>query len=81
MHAIFVIAHFYPVLAIPASLAAVQLAIHFKRQKKRSPMAFFFMGALFMLLTSGAWIFFRGDLHSQQWAKILVESFTIPHQN
>jgi len=76
MHFIYVFAHFYPVLAIPAALGAVQLALHFKRKKKRPPMVFLFMVALFCVLTSATWMFFRGDLHAQRWAKIAVESFS-----
>ena len=76
MHFLFVIAHFYPALAIPAALGAIQLAIHFKRQKKRPPMVFLFMVALFCILSSGGWIFFRGDRNSEKWAKFAVESFS-----
>ena len=81
MYAIYFIAYFNPLLALPAVLAALQFAIHFKRQKKRSPTVFFVMLALFLVLTSAAWIFFRGDLHSQKWAKILVESFHLRLQH
>jgi hypothetical protein len=76
MHFVYVFAHFFPVLAIPAALGAIQLAIHFKRRKQRQPMVFLFLVALCCMLASAAWIFFRGDLHAQRWAKIAVESFS-----
>jgi 4-hydroxybenzoate polyprenyltransferase len=76
IHFIYVIAHLYPVAAIPAALGAVQLAFHFKRQKRRPPMVFLFMFALFCVLTTAVWIFFRGDLHAQHWVKMVVESFS-----
>jgi len=77
MHLVYVIAHFFPVVAIPVALGAIQLGIHFKRRKQRPPMVFLFTVALFCFLTSGAWIFFRGDRYAQRWVKNVVESFSL----
>ncbi|NDD91619.1 hypothetical protein EBZ37_05995 [bacterium] len=74
----YIFMHFYPWLAIPAALAGIQLAIHFKRQKKRVPLALVSLLAVFMASSAGGWFFFRGDLHARQWAKNTLEFFGIP---
>ena len=81
MHFLFVFAHFYPVLAIPAALGALQVAIHFKRRNRRTPMALLFVAAAFCILTSLGWVIFRGDLHSEAWARGFLEILSGPNRS
>ncbi|MEN9723065.1 MAG: hypothetical protein RJB38_1051 [Pseudomonadota bacterium] len=59
IHLMAVVSHYYPVVAIPVALASIQLAVHFKRQKRHSPMFFFLIFSVTMLVTAGGWIYSR----------------------
>jgi len=70
MHLIFLAARILPYWAIPIALVCGQLAIHFTR--RQSKVAYLWWGTVAgLFLTSGFWIFFRGDLHSDDWLRWL----------
>ena len=81
MHSVFVFVHFYPVLAIPAALGALQVAIHFKRKNQRTPMVLLLLAAAFCVLTSVGWMIFRGDLHSEAWIRALIGVLSGPQHS
>jgi len=74
MHWIFVLAHFLPFWAIPLAGALVQLAVHFRR--RGSVLQWYFgVLAVGLVVASGAWIYFRGDRHSERWLKTFIEVY------
>lgn len=70
MRVIFLLFRTYPLWGVTLALVFMQLAVFFTR--RRSKTRFFFWGAsIFLLLGVVAWIFFRGDLHSDTWVRTL----------
>jgi hypothetical protein len=76
MRAVYVLIQYYPAFAIPAAFAFLQLAFHFKRQRRHQSMLINMGFALCMLSSAAGWVIFRGDLHSTRWAKNVVETFS-----
>ena len=72
MHTIYVMAHYYPLWAIPAAMGMIQIAMHFRRRENRAQYYFLFF-ALCFVLSSAAWVYFRGHANSQSWVKAVLE--------
>ena len=75
---VYIFFHFFPWLAIPATLGGVQLALHFKRQKKTFPLVIVSFVTLILFSVAASWFIFRGDLYARMWAKNTLEFFGIP---
>ena len=73
MHTIYVMAHYYPLWAIPAAMGMVQFALHFRRRENRAQYYFLFF-ALCFVVSSVAWFYYRGHVHSQSWVKWVLDS-------
>jgi hypothetical protein len=72
MHSIFTLARFYPFWALPLALVLAELGRHFRR--KNSPLyGPFWAIAGFLVVGTVAWIFFRGDVNSDQWIKTVSD--------
>lgn len=64
----------YPYWAIPVALVFGQIGIHFRR--RQSLYFAFWFGISFGLIVVGAgWVFFRGDLHSDQWLRWVLGDY------
>lgn len=68
MHMLFLLMRYYPFIGGALGFAFMQIAI-FLRRKVRKTQWFYWGGAVFWFLTVALWIFFRGDIHSDQWIK------------
>lgn len=71
MHLFYLAARTYPYWAVPVAIVFGQLGIHFMRRD--SVLRFLFFGiAAGLVVGAFAWIFFRGDLHSDVWVRTLL---------
>lgn len=68
MHQVFFLARIYPYWALPLCLVLGQLTGLCRRRRYR---ARYLLGIalVVLLLSCGAWIYFRGDLHSDDWVR------------
>jgi hypothetical protein len=75
MHLIFTFARIFPALAIPSVAIFIELGIYYRR--KASKMQYYMFGfagtTVFLVLM---WLFFRGDVHSDQWIRTVNEAFS-----
>jgi hypothetical protein len=63
-------------VAIPAAILWFELGVAFRR--KGRGIRFVFWGLTFSSgLLAAVWIYFRGDLYSDDWVRILLGSFGI----
>jgi hypothetical protein len=62
------ILHYFPFVAIPLAIIAMDLAVHFKKREQRS---WILLGSLavFLMATSATWLVFRGDREAIHWAR------------
>lgn len=68
MHLVYLLVRTYPYWAVPIAIVFGQLAIHYMRQL--NPIRFlFWMITAALVFLAFAWIFFRGDLHSDEWVR------------
>jgi len=61
---------FYPFIGLALMLGLIEIGRHFRRLRD-SRQWLFFLPAGFVFVTIMIWIFFRGDIHSDQWLKSL----------
>jgi hypothetical protein len=69
MSAYFAILRYFPYWAIPLVLVACETALFARRKGRRSLMISCLLFAVFTLAAVGAWFYFRGDLHSNDWIR------------
>lgn len=75
MYVIFAFARFVPLWATPVALVLIQIGIFFSRRKEKK-LAISFFGTAFMIIVgAGLWIYFRGDLHSDEWVKRVLMQY------
>ncbi len=68
MHHVYFFMRIYPYWALPLALVMGQLGLHFRRRKFRMQYSFWAM-IVFLVVTSVAWIAYRGDTQSEQWVR------------
>lgn len=70
MHQIFFLARIFPYWALPLCLVLGQLAALSRRRRYRSryPLA---LAMALLIASCAAWIFFRGDLYSDDWVRAI----------
>jgi hypothetical protein len=72
MHSVYFLIRIYPYWVIPFCILFGQLGIHFRRRHR--PVQWFYWGMVVCcLLSSGAWIYLRGDLNSDKWVRTVLE--------
>ena len=70
-HFLFLLMRLLPFWSFPSALISFQLALHFRR--KLSPWyRLLALVALALLSMLGAWIYYRGDLHSDAWVRTIL---------
>lgn len=68
MYIIFALARYFPFWGLVVALIFWELGRYFRRYGLGLQYSCFFM-ALVFLGAVGAWIYFRGDIHSDQWVR------------
>jgi len=68
MQTLITLVHYFPIWAIPLALASAQFALHFMRRRKPTQYFFWFIAGT-LILSSLAWIAFRGDVNGATWVR------------
>lgn len=66
MHLIYTVMRFFPWWALPMAFVIGELGVFFRRRASRAQFACFGVAGM-LVLCALAWIFLRGDLHSDRW--------------
>jgi hypothetical protein len=74
MHHVFFLARIYPYWAIPLAAVFGQVGLYNRRRNFRMQYSFWSMAAI-LVLTSIAWIGFRGDYNADQWVRFVQNAF------
>lgn len=74
MHLLFLAARIYPFWAVPMVWISAQLAIYFYRRPSRLTYLFWLLVLGFMS-SIGGWLYYRGDLHSDDWIRMFISLF------
>jgi hypothetical protein len=72
MHLLFLLARIYPFVAFSLAFVMWHLALFFFRRRNRLHMIFS-SSVVGLVISGGVWIYFRGDLHSDEWVRFLLE--------
>jgi len=73
MHIFYLIGHIYPFFAIPVIVIFAELGIFFKRRVSKFQY-FFWVWIVTLSMGIVGWVVFRGDIHSDQWVRYVIES-------
>lgn len=69
MHLLFAIVRYFPLWALPIGFLSFELGIALKRRGYRASGVLLLVNCVALVALSGAWIFFRGDRHSDEWVR------------
>ena len=67
---LFAIFRYYPLIMVPSAVLMAELAWYMKRKGSRS-YKYYFAFSVVLVISSGVWIYFRGDLYADKWLKQL----------
>jgi hypothetical protein len=71
MHVVFTIFRYWPILALPLIFAFFQIGVHFLR-KGNNGRYWCWGGMSVLALSIFIWLIFRGDLNSDEWARMFL---------
>jgi hypothetical protein len=72
MHLIYAAVRFFPWWALPAAFVLGELGIYLRRKRSRTQ-RFCWAAVSVLVALSVCWFFFRGDLHSDNWVRTVVQ--------
>jgi hypothetical protein len=72
MHWLFFMFRFFPYWALPLVLLGFETGIYFKRRRRFKGQFSCWFVAVFLAILIGVWFFYRGDVHSDHWVRILL---------
>ena len=72
MHWLFAMVRFFPYWALPIALVLLETGVYFKRWKRWKPQFLCWGIAVVFLLAIGTWFFYRGDMNSDQWVRMMT---------
>lgn len=68
MHVAHTLLRYYPFWALPLAFVMVEVALSFRRKKKTSQHYFWVIAGI-LVISSIAWLAFRGDKKSDRWVE------------
>lgn len=61
----------FPFWAVPLAIVFAEIGRHFRRRRNSLEIPMWFLVGFLGLLTL-LWLIFRGDLHAEKWARLLL---------